>query len=140
MPIRGEDGEIEFWVGTATDIHDRKRIEDAQRFLLEAGAVLSSSLDYRETLAAVAQLAVPEIADWCSVHVVEEDGSIRELAVAHADPGKIVFVRELQERYPPRPGTPTGARRVIGNGRSQLGRRSPTSCWRPPPSTRSTSA
>ncbi len=88
--------------------------------MLDAGAELASSLDYRKTLAAVARLAVSEIADWCTVHVVEEDGSIRELEIAHTDPGKVVFVRELQERYPPRPGTPSGPARVIESGRSEL--------------------
>jgi PAS domain S-box-containing protein len=120
VPMRGEGGAIDFWVGTATDIHDRKRTEEAQRFLLEAGAELASSLDYRSTLAAVARLAVSEIADWCSVHVVEDDGSIRELEIAHADPDKIVFVRELQERYPPDPDAGDGAVEVIRSGEPQL--------------------
>ncbi|MGZ4353859.1 MAG: PAS domain S-box protein [Gaiellaceae bacterium] len=120
VPMRNEDGAIEFWVGTATDIHDRKRVEEAQRFLLEAGAELAGGLDYRHTLAAVARLAVPEMADWCSFHVVEPDGSIRELETAHADPEKILFVEELQERYPPRPDGATGAPAVIRSGVAQL--------------------
>ena len=44
VPIRTADGEIDFWIGTATDIDDRKRIEEAQQFLLDAGAKLSLSL------------------------------------------------------------------------------------------------
>src|SRR4051794_24774526 len=47
VPIRDEAGEIDFWIGTATDIDDRKRIEEAQRFLLDAGAELALSLDWR---------------------------------------------------------------------------------------------
>ena len=74
---RAVDGEIEFWIGTATDIHDRKRTEDAQRFLLEAGELLGTSLHFRSTLAAVARLAVPAMADWCSVHIVDEEGCSR---------------------------------------------------------------
>ena len=120
IPIRDDDGEIELWVGTATDIHDRKQIEDQRAFIIEAGDVLTSSLDYRKTLASVAKLAVPQIADWCSVHVVEPDGSIVELAIEHADPEKILFVRELQERYPPEPEAPTGAPAVIRSGRPEL--------------------
>src|SRR5438093_9330799 len=65
VPIRGTDGEIEFWIGTATDIHDHKRIEEGQRFLLDAGVELASSLDYRVTFARVSELAVPRIADSC---------------------------------------------------------------------------
>jgi PAS domain S-box-containing protein len=120
LPMLSGDGEIEFWVGTATDIHDRKRTEDAQRFLLRAGAELATSLDYRATLTTVARLAVPEFADWCSVHVVEDDGSIRELEIAHADPEKIVFARELQERYPADPASPSRAAAVIASGEAQL--------------------
>jgi PAS domain S-box-containing protein len=120
LPMLSGDGEVEFWVGTATDIHDRKRTEDAQRFLLRAGAELASSLDYRTTLAKVARMAVPEFADWCTVHVVEDDGSIRELALAHADPEKIVFATELRERYPPDPAAPSGAAGVIASGEAQL--------------------
>jgi PAS domain S-box-containing protein len=120
LPMPGDDGGIEFWVGTATDIDDRKRVEDAQRFLLDAGNELASSLDYRHTLAAVARLAVAEFADWCAVHVVEDDGSLRELEIAHADPAKIVFARELQERYPPRADDPSGAAAVVASGEPQL--------------------
>ena len=48
------------------DITERKRIEKEQQFLAEAGAVLSASLDYEQTLATVAQLVVRDFADWCS--------------------------------------------------------------------------
>ena len=47
VPIRSDDDTIDFWIGTATDIDDRKRIEEAQRFLLDAGSQLSRSLDWR---------------------------------------------------------------------------------------------
>src|SRR5204863_3919556 len=50
VPIRDESGEIDFWIGTATDIDDRKRIEEAQRFLLDTGAELSPSLEWRAGL------------------------------------------------------------------------------------------
>ncbi|HVW89610.1 MAG TPA: ATP-binding protein [Gaiellaceae bacterium] len=99
VPIVGESGEVDFWIGTATDIDDRKRIEEAQRFLLDAGAELSVSLDWRAALTRLAQLAVPRIADWCTVDVREPDGSIATIALEHTDPQKLVFVRELRTRY-----------------------------------------
>jgi PAS domain S-box-containing protein len=120
VPVRGTDGEIESWVGTATDIDDKRRAEEAQRFLVEAGEVLASSLDYRKTLAAVAVAAVPRIADWCAVHVVEPDSSLRELAIAHLDPLKLKLARELHERYPPHPKARTGPQRVVRSGESEL--------------------
>src|SRR5207302_3533072 len=72
------------------------------------------------TLAQVAQLAVPRMGDWCAVHVVDDDGSLRQLAVVHADPAKLKFVLELQERYPPDPDGPTGVPHVVRTGRSEL--------------------
>jgi PAS domain S-box-containing protein len=116
VPIRGELGEIEFWIGTATDIHDHKRTQEAQAFLIDAGAVLGSSLDYPSTLRAVASAAVPAVADWCVVHVLE-DGELRQLAVAHADPQKVLFVEELQRRSP---NAPSPVRDVVATGRAAV--------------------
>jgi len=120
LPVRNAEGDIGFWIGTATDIHDRKRIEDQRAFIVSAGDTLSRSLDYRETLRQVAELAAGDIADWCSVHVVEPDGTIAELAVAHNDPAKVTFARELQERYPAEADAATGAPAVIRTGEPEL--------------------
>src|SRR5581483_6234713 len=79
VPIRGPEGEIEFWIGTATDIHDHKRIEEGQRFLLEAGVELARSLDYRVSLEKVAALAVPRIADVCRFDTEDLDCEDPEL-------------------------------------------------------------
>jgi PAS domain S-box-containing protein len=95
-------------------------------FLAEAGTVLSSSLDYEATLAAVARLAVPTIADWCAVDIVAPDGSLQRLAVAHVDPRKVEFARMLQERYPADPNSPGGAHEVIRTGEARFMSRIPT--------------
>jgi PAS domain S-box-containing protein len=120
IPIRDEDGAIDFWIGTATDIDDRKRIEETQRFLLDAGTHLSLSLDWRAGLRGVARLAIDRFSDWAAVHLVAEDGSIVSLAVEHANPEKAVFARELQDGYPPDRANERGAAAVIRTGRSQL--------------------
>jgi PAS domain S-box-containing protein len=120
IPIRGDDGEIEFWIGTATDIHDRKLVEEQRAFIIAAGDELSGTLDYRQSLARVAVLASTEIADWCSVHIVEADGSINEIALAHRDEAQLTFARELQERYPPDPEAATGVPAVIRRGEAEL--------------------
>ena len=67
--VRDSEGRIVRWVGSCTDIDDHKRSEETHRFLAEAGALLASSLDYRQTLPALARLAVPHMADWCSVQI-----------------------------------------------------------------------
>lgn len=89
------------------------------RFLADASAELSRSLDYRVTLTRVAQLAVPRLADWCAV-AVEQDGRPVTLAVAHSDPAKVAWAWELQSRYPPDPDSPTGVPAVLRAGRSEL--------------------
>ena len=67
------------------DITDLKQAEETQRLLAEAGRVLAGSLDYEETLRSVAWLAVPGLADWCTVDVVGDHG-LERVAVAHATP------------------------------------------------------
>jgi PAS domain S-box-containing protein len=119
VPMRAADGSIDFWIGTATDIHDRKRIEEQQRFIVAAGDELTRSLDYRETLRRVAELAAGEIADWCVVHIVESDGAVVQIAIAHRDPKKVTFARELQDRYPPQ-DEKTGPAAVIRTGEAEL--------------------
>jgi PAS domain S-box-containing protein len=98
---------------------ERERAEEKQRFLADTGALLSSSLDYRTTLASVARLAVPTLADWCAVYVLE-DGSVERLAVEHPDPEKVVQALKLQERYPPDPESPGGVYSVLRTGRPEF--------------------
>ncbi len=117
VAIRDAEGEIGFWVGTATDIHDHKRTQESQRFLLAVGERLGSTLDYKLALREVAHAAVPAVADWCSIHVFE-DGEVQQLAVTHVDPTKIVFAEEMQRRYPP--ASNSAAALVVRTGESQL--------------------
>jgi PAS domain S-box-containing protein len=107
-------------VNVIEDVTEAKRAESAQRFLAEAGALLASSLDYEETLAQVARLAVPELADWCGVTLPDDRGLLRSVAVAHVDPDKVAFAREYNARYPESMQSESGSAQVIRNGRSQL--------------------
>lgn len=88
-------------------------------FLVNAGSLLASSLDYSQTLERVARLAVPKFADWCVVDLVEKEG-LRRLAVAHADPSKEAMAKEYQRRYPADPNAPTGAANVIRTGEPEI--------------------
>ncbi len=118
--IRDNAGRIVGLSKIARDVTARKRAEKAQRFLSEASDVLVSSLDYEVTLASVANLAVPHIADWCSVHILTDDGAVQELILTHVDPAKVQLARELQRRYPPDPDSPSGVAQVIRTGKPVL--------------------
>ena len=101
----------------------RAEAEEADRrskFLAEASTLLASSLDYETTLAKVAQLVVPGLADWCAVDMSGEGGAIVRLAVAHADPAKVQWAEELASRYPVAPDSPHGVPNVLRTGKSEL--------------------
>ena len=76
-------------------------IQRRYRFLSSASAALAESLDYQRTLQRVAELAVPDIADWCTVTVVDAHGALQRLAVVHADPAKRELSEEYQRKFPP---------------------------------------
>ena len=100
----------------------RATAEAAQRrsaFLAEASSVLASSLDYRATLAAVTRLAVPGMADWCVVDVLDPQGKLQRLAVAHADREKLAMVERLQQRYSDDGRSQFGPSEVVRTGNPQ---------------------
>src|ERR671921_787108 len=118
--LRDRKGNLKGFSMVVHDTTERKHADDVLRFLAESGATLTSSLDYRDTLANVARLAVPILADWCAVDVMEEDGSVERLAVEHSDPEKVALAYELQERYPSDPEATRGVRKVLQTGEPDM--------------------
>jgi PAS domain S-box-containing protein len=101
----------------------RQRLESVRRqlgFLADASAVFGSSLDYETTLASVARLAVPELADWCVIDVLGADGSVRRVAAVCADPAREAMADELRNSYPARPEREEGTAKVLRTARSEL--------------------
>ncbi len=123
-PVFDERGAVRLAINVIEDITDIKRAELAQRFLAEASHTLAASLDYQETLRAVARLAVPAVADWCAVDLVAGD-DIERVAVEHVDPARVELARELQERHPPDRDSDTGVHAVLRHGRAELYREIP---------------
>ncbi|MBX6364616.1 MAG: GAF domain-containing protein [Gemmatimonadetes bacterium] len=100
-PVRDATGRMVAVVSLYQDVSERRRVEEMLRFLAEAGQVLSSSLDYRETLRHVAALATQTLADYCIVDVVDETGEVQRIYAAHRDPARTPIVERFLE-YPPR--------------------------------------
>ena len=99
------------------------RAEAAERrfaFLASAGKLLAEALDMRETLDLVAKLTVPEVADWCFVELLQDDGSIKRVAMAAADPLHATMIEALDARYPLDPDAPFGSPQVIRTGEALL--------------------
>ncbi|MBV8222845.1 MAG: PAS domain S-box protein, partial [Candidatus Eremiobacteraeota bacterium] len=120
-PIRDGSGHLSGVVLVFRDASGEKRELVRRSFLTRAGAALASSLDYRLTLSTVAQLAVPQLADWCGVDILEPGAATpQQLAVAHVDPEKVRLARELALKYPPDRNAPTGSPNVIRTGKSEL--------------------
>jgi GAF domain-containing protein len=104
---------------TALDAERRRRTESLA-LLAEAGAALAKSLDPRATLAEVARLAVPRLADCCIVDVAEASG-LHQLAMVHVLPELIPLIAELEQRYPADPNeTRSAVGEVIRTGLATL--------------------
>src|SRR5215210_2150133 len=139
--VREASGEPGYFISVVEDISERKRIEEERDLLLvreqlaraeavaarrrlallaAAGPTLAASLDYEETLRRAARLVVPDLADWCLLDIVEEDGRVNQLAAAHADPGKEDLLRRLGELRSFGEEDPGSTARVLRTGRSVL--------------------
>jgi PAS domain S-box-containing protein len=114
--LPGESSDHDLVVTSFQDITAIKQVELRLAFLSEASAALGESLDYNETLSRVANLAVPALADWCAVDVLEDMDQVHRVALAHADPKGMALVEDIQRRWPPDPDSPGAARQVIDTG------------------------
>ena len=110
------------------EIAERERADRALRFLAEASSVLAESIDYEERLAHVAQLAVPVIADWCVIDVLEESGPLRRVAAQLRSGARRFSRSEIQRRYPFDPEAPHGAPQVLRTRLPSFAPKSPMSC------------
>ncbi len=118
-PICSPNGELRGVILVFRDVSGKRAIERREEFLSQATRELNSTLDYRVTLATVARLAVPLIADWCAVDILDA-GEVRRLAVAHVDPTKIAWVQEIQRRYPADRNAPRGVHQILRTGKAEL--------------------
>lgn len=119
-PLYSSDGQIIGASDIAHDITERKRVEAQDQFLMEMSRVLSSSIEYQQTLANLAHLVVPRLADWFIVDLVDAQGHFQRVELTHTDPESTRRARLFRERHPLDPDAPTGPARVVRTGESEL--------------------
>jgi PAS domain S-box-containing protein len=117
--VSGPDGGPDLVINLMHDVTESRRREVAEKTLAAATGALSSSLDLEPALSDFAAAVVPALADWCTIHVLE-DGELRGVAVEHADPVRAAQARELQRHFPPNPKTDRGLWNVVRTGQAQL--------------------
>ncbi len=115
-PLFDARGRVRHVVNVFIDITEDRVRRQMQTFLADATKELSRSLNWEATIQRVAQLAVPVLADWCAVDVLEPDGSLSLIALAHVDPVKAEWARELRQRFPSEPTDTTGIAHVVRTG------------------------
>lgn len=113
-------GEFLGFIGSCVDISERKRAEEAQHALASASALLASSLDFETTLHNVARLALPHFADFCTLDLLDDSGTLQQAAVAHTDADKEPLLREVRRRNPHTLDAVVGAAAVARNREAQL--------------------
>ena len=140
-PVHDEEGRLTNFVSVQNDVTQRRMIEEERDTLLvkeqlaraeavearrrlallaAAGPSLSASLDYGETLERITRLLVPELADWCLLDIVEDNGSVNQLSAAHAEEEKEDLLRRLREHREFGEGDPGSTAEVLRTGQSVL--------------------
>jgi PAS domain S-box-containing protein len=112
--------EVRFWLGTATDIEDRKKDEDIQRFLSQAGEILVSSLDSNYIFESISKLSVPSLADWCSFEIMNDEEVLENVITYHRDPLKISATKSMHALYSNHPASEDDILKVLASGKAQL--------------------
>jgi PAS domain S-box-containing protein len=140
IPVADALGVPQYLIGISEDITEKKKLEEdrlkfiqseiekkesekSQRrlnFLAEAGALLGSSLDFETLLKNLTHLAVPAIADWCAVDLIQPDRKIKQVAIAHADPTRAEWATAMKKKYDGHGQVTSGSGRVIETGEAEF--------------------
>jgi len=99
--IQGELRTLIGFTGFSHDGSEHNQLEEANRLLAGAAALLSDAVDYAAPLTTLAQLAVPQIADWCAVHLLQADGSIEQVAMEPAEMVNLQAAHEWLQNHLP---------------------------------------
>jgi PAS domain S-box-containing protein len=117
--LRDEHGELQGFAKVVRDITERRRVERTQRLFAEAGRIFNQLLEPDLTVAELARLMVPELADGCVLFLVSPGGKLLPRAITHAVADKERALWELLHRYPPDPEDAQGVGQVVRTGNSE---------------------
>jgi PAS domain S-box-containing protein len=117
-PLRDGDGHTVAAVTMIEDVTAVKTAEVYTRVLAESGRILASSLDYQQTLRNVAHVALPALADWCMVELIDGDGRREQIEIAHRDPAQGELAVRMRDLEPPEIRPEQAVGRVIATGES----------------------
>jgi PAS domain S-box-containing protein len=116
VPLCREAGTIDGWIGTATDIDQertsRLRAAEHDRLVAQAGLRLDEATDLADTIRSAAELAIPDVADWCVIDLVAPDGSLRRVAAVARDPDTVPLLEALRA-FPTSPESSRPAARAV---------------------------
>lgn len=119
-PIFDQQGQVQAAVSIFRDFTERKHQADLNSFIAKAASLLGSSLNIRTVLTNIASLAVPQLADWCSIYILDDDGKVEHLTAAHKDPEQTKWAHDFTKKYPPDLSAPYGVGAVLRTGVSEL--------------------
>ncbi len=120
VPVLNEEGNFKYGIIWYRDVSTRKSREDKLQFLIDSTGILSIHMDFEKRLYEKAKLTIPNLADWCSVEILQEDGTTKRIALIHRDPSKIKFLEEYERKYPIKPGTESSIQKVIRTNEAQF--------------------
>ncbi len=108
-------------VSPPADFGEARRAEERAALLVEAGRVLSGSLDYEKTFQNLAQLVLRHFADYCLIFELLDPPAMRQVASSHVDPRKEHLPKRLGELYGVFPeNSKLSLWRVARTGQSEL--------------------
>ena len=120
VPLRAADGSISRWIGVFNEIDQLKRRDEGMRFLVQASAALTESLNEHTTLETLATLAVDQLADGAMITLLRDDGSFDHVTTRSRDGTTAAFAAETERMYPLPAGASSGYPRAIRTGEPEL--------------------
>ena len=118
--VEGMDGEPLFAVTALEDVTEIKVAEFEQTLLARLGELHGSALDHEEMVQRLAEVVIPQLADWCTIYDLAPDGSIEQLATAHEDAERVRKARQIESEYPLSIDDPAGPAEVLRSGEVML--------------------